>query len=129
MTRLILYTLINILSSSSACISKVEDPLKTLCRLTSAEGPNRIVCLLFICLHDKMLITQVYQKQKRVSLSYHTGHATIANALVKTCFLIGDNVCDFQTMIVFCEYIASLSIAKIVCTIETDILDCRKAFF
>ena len=49
-----------------------------------------------------MLITQVQQKQKRVTLSYHTGHKTIANVLVKTCFLIGDNnVFDFQTMIVF----------------------------
>ena len=32
-----------------------------------------------------MLITQVYKK-KRVTLSYHTEHATIGNALVKTCF-------------------------------------------
>ena len=47
--------------------------------------------------------TQVYKKQKRVTLSYHTGHATIGNALVKTCFLICDNnIFDFQTVIVFC---------------------------
>ena len=32
-----------------------------------------------------MLITQVYQRQKGMTLSYRTGHATIANALVKTC--------------------------------------------
>ena len=32
-----------------------------------------------------MLITQVYKK-KRVTLSYHTEHATIGNALVKSCF-------------------------------------------
>ena len=40
----------------------------------------------FNCLHEKMLIKQVHQRQKRVTLSYRTRHATITNALVKTCF-------------------------------------------
>ena len=41
---------------------------------------------LFICLHDKMLITTVYKKKKTGEVSYHTGLATIVNALVKTYF-------------------------------------------
>ena len=46
--------------------------------------------------------TQVYQKLKRVTLSYHTGHACEnSERFGKNLFLIGDNVFDFQRMIVF----------------------------
>ena len=52
-----------------------------------------------ICLHDKML-KFIKKQKKQVTLSYHTGHATIDNALIT-----GDNnVFYFQTMILFRKY-------------------------
>ena len=53
-----------------------------------------------------IVITQVYQKTKTgVVVESHRACAD-SERIGKNLFLIGDNVCDFQTMIVFREYIA-----------------------
>ena len=70
-----------------------------------------------------MLITQVYKKQKQVTLSYYTGHATIANALVKTCFWSATAMFfDFQRKIVF------RGLQKLYFAVENNFFACRIAF-
>ena len=48
--------------------------------------PNKIVCPNLFVYTTKCSLHKFINKKKRVTLSYHTGQATIANALVKTCF-------------------------------------------
>ena len=77
----------------------------------------KILGLLYICLHDKML--KFYKK--RIFVSHR--HATKANAL------IGDNnVFYFQTMIVFRKYIV-IDCKNCNFAIENEIFDCRKFTF
>ena len=79
LTSLDQFTLINIPTSSSEG-SHRQWPI----------GPNKLYVVVnqttrsTIFLHDKML--KLSKTKKRVTLSHHTRHATLANALIKTCF-------------------------------------------